>query len=146
VTSSRVHLLLILACCLAVVPAAIAGCGNEYHVGGVVRDGGGRPISDAQVWVLLDKISEKKTIAQGIRARKTRTDRKGSFSARVVCGGENGGPNPCARKPKHLTIAAGGDGYGLKLRVFKLRDLDVVEQGGVCRVDVPPFSLGTAIR
>jgi len=145
-TPSRLHLLLIIAGCMAVMPAAVAECGNEYQVRGVVRDGGGRPVSDARVWVLLDKISEKKTIAQGIRARQARTDRSGIFSAHVVCGGENGGSNPCAKKARHLTIAAGGDGYGLKLRAFKLKDLEVVERGGVCLVDVPPFSLGTTIR
>jgi len=122
-------------------PALAVDCGNEYYVAGAVLDAARRPVPNAEVWVLLDKISEKKYRQQGLRARSFRTDGGGVYSAHVVCG-NRGGPNPCAKNPKYLTIAADGAGLGLRLKVYKLKDLKVIADRGACFVEVPPFLLG----
>jgi hypothetical protein len=124
-------------------PALAADCGNEYYVAGAVLDAASRPVANAEVWVLLDKISEKKYRQQGLRARSFRTDGGGVYSAHVVCG-NRGGPNPCAKNPKYLTIAADGAGLGMRLKVYKLKDLKMIVDRGACFVEVPPFVLGTS--
>ena len=123
------------------MPAVASGCGNEYYVTGAILDSTRRPVPNAEVWILLDKISEKKYRRQGIRARSFRTDGGGGFSAHVVCGNKNGA-NPCAKNPRYLTIAASGPGLGLRVKVFKLKDLKMFSDRGACFVEAPAFVLG----
>src|SRR5210317_395474 len=120
----------------------VAACsGHRYLVRGAVRDASGHPVPNAQVYVLLDRVSEKKFLAQGVRARSFRADDSGRFAATVVCSEENGLPNPCAKKPKYVTVAASGPDHGLKLMSFKLSTLPVTDLGGECIVDVPGIVL-----
>jgi protocatechuate 3,4-dioxygenase beta subunit len=124
-------------------PAQSADCsGNRYLVKGAVRDRAGDPVPSAQVHVLLDKVSEKKFLKQGVRARSFRADDEGRYTATIVCGGEGGQPNPCAKNPKHLTVAAQGPDHGLKLVVFKLSDLPVTSLAGDCLIEAPGIVLG----
>jgi len=119
-----------------------AGCnGHRYLVRGAVRDTAGGAVPNAQVYILMDKVSEKKFLEQGMRARSFRADDSGRYAATVVCEEANGLPNPCAKNPKYLTVAASGPNHGLKLMVFKLKDLPVTSLGGECLVDAPGIVL-----
>jgi hypothetical protein len=136
------RLLIVVSALVAVVAAAPADarCKHErYDVVGSVIDSAGRPVAGARVFVLLDKISEKKFNAQGMRARSTRTDKNGRFHSAVVCGTQ---PDPCARKPKHVTIAA-GQAMSLRLMVYKLATLGETETPTSCFVEVPALILNS---
>ena len=122
-----------------VAGAALAGaCGDTYHVQGRITDGSGRGVGDAAVYMLVDKVSKKKTEKQGIRAVGTRTDGSGGFSHTVTCGGS---PNPCAKNPKHVTIMVDQRGLRATLKTFRLADVEVVKLGGECVVRVPPIAV-----
>lgn len=119
---------------------ALAQCrSDEIEVIGMVKDSSGVPMRDATVYVLLDQISQKKWAEQGLRARRFRTDFNGQFRAYIDCAEarSGGGPDPCAKKPKHVTVAADPPDHRLKLQVFKLKELEIHERGGVCYVRVP---------
>jgi hypothetical protein len=124
-------------------PVAIAGgCAGGYHVAGVILDGGGRPVPGARVWVLMDKVTQDSGVTRGIRARSFSADAGGVYEAHIVCGGS---PNPCAKKPKHVTIAASGDGFGLRLVVHPLKNLPLIERGGACFIEAPPLTLSRSL-
>ena len=76
---------------------------KDYEIHGTVTDRSGRPIPGARVHVLLDKISQKEFGKHGVRARSATASERGTYQVRITCGGE---PNPCAAKPKHLSLAA----------------------------------------
>jgi protocatechuate 3,4-dioxygenase beta subunit len=114
--------------------SASAGCGNRYLVGGRVLDASGRPLADARVYVLLDRISEKKFGEQGLRAVRIRTDAAGRYTAHIECGAR---PNPCAASPKHVTVAVAGESFRMKLQVHKLKTLGVDKGADACRVVAP---------
>ena len=122
------------------VRIAAGACRSEQiEVIGMVKDSSGVPVRDATVYVLLDQISQKKWSEQGFRARRFRTDFNGQFKAYIDCAEAraSGGPEPCARKVKHVTVAADQPGYRLKLQTFNFKGLEIVERGGVCFVRVP---------
>jgi hypothetical protein len=126
------------------IPPAAAQCrGDQYAVVGRVVDGMGQPVKEATIYVLLDQLSKKKFAEEGVRARTFRTDGSGRYSAYVDCreARASGGPNPCANKPKHVTVAADRSGYNLRLQTFKLKELGAEEQSGICHVRVPEIRL-----
>jgi len=111
---------------------------KDYEVRGTVTDRSGQPIPGARVHVLLDKVSQKEFGKHGVRVRSVTATDRGVYQARVTCGGE---PNPCASKPKHLSLAASKHGYAMVLQVFPLKDLEIVEQDGRCFVRAPNLEL-----
>jgi hypothetical protein len=124
---------------LFLTPSHGAACpSGEYEVFGVVYDDFGRPLPDAEVLVLLDRVSEKKTRKQGIRARSTRTDASGHYLRGITCGGE---PNPCASAPRYLSVGVATERHSLRVRVFRLKDLEIVEEDGRCQVEAPAIRL-----
>lgn len=126
-----------------VAPALAAACSSGYYqVTGIVRDTTGRPLADARVFVLLDTISEKKFLEQGVRARSFRTDGAGRFTANIDCNARGGDArNPCAKRPRDVTVAAVTHGYRLRLKGFKLKNLELNERGGGCMVQIPELTL-----
>jgi protocatechuate 3,4-dioxygenase beta subunit len=117
-------------------PDAAAGCrADTWEVSGVVLDASGHGLAGAAVHLLLDRVSHKKFAAEGVRAQRTRTDANGRFSRTIVCGGS---PNPCARRPKHLTMIVDAGGR-TTLRQFKLSELETEEGPSSCRLRVPPW-------
>ncbi len=116
----------------------------RYQIMGKVVDPGGRPIVDATVRLLLDRFSAQKFARQGPRARLRRTNGSGIYVGLIDCDETRGvtdAPNPCADKPKHLTVAVEADGHRTRLVVFKLKDLDVNRDAGGCLVQVPDIRL-----
>jgi len=108
---------------------------------GAVRDVAGRPIGDAQVFLLLDKVNEADYVREGVRGRRFRTNEFGKYQAGLVCSDDRDAPNPCAKKLKHLTIAVSSQGHAMKLQVFKLNHLEIVKDDGVCFVQMPEIRL-----
>ena len=133
-------LLVLVLVALAISPQlSAATCKQkDYEILGTVTDRSGRPISGARVHVLLDKVSQKEFGKQGVRARSAAVNDRGAYQVQVTCGGES---NPCAAKPKHLTVAASKHGYAMLLQVFPLKELEIVEQGGRCFVRAPSLQL-----
>jgi protocatechuate 3,4-dioxygenase beta subunit len=111
---------------------------KDYEIHGTVTDRSGRPIPGARVHVLLDKISQKEFGKHGVRARSATGNERGTYQVRITCGGE---PNPCAAKPKHLSVAASKHGYAMILQVFPFKELEIVEQDGRCFVRAPNLQL-----
>ncbi len=108
---------------------------------GAVRDGGGRPVGDAEVFLLLDKISEAEYFREGVRGRRFRTNEYGKYRAGLVCSDTRDSPNPCAKKLKHLTVVVSSPDHTMKMLVYKLNDLEVVADEGACWVHVPEIRL-----
>lgn len=118
----------------------------RYQIMGSVLDAGGRPIADASVRLLLDQVSAQKFAEEGPRARLIRANRFGKYLALIDCDQARGisdAPNPCAEKPRHLTVSVEAPGYRTKLIVFKLKDLDVIRDAGGCLVQVPDVKLSS---
>ena len=120
-----------------------------FDVHGIVTDSGGMPLPRARVYLLLDQVSEKKSVEQGFRAVPAHAGPDGRFKATIDCaayrsGGKSGEPDPCAKKPKHVTVFAGTEGYGSQAKVFRLKDLAVVEMQGRCSVALPEVRLKPA--
>jgi hypothetical protein len=116
----------------------------RYQILGSVLDPGGRPIVDASVRLLLDQVSAQKFVEEGPRARLMRTNRVGKYVALIDCDRArdiSDAPNPCAAKPRHLTISVEAPDYRTKLVVFKLKELDVIKDAGGCLVQVPDVKL-----
>jgi len=111
---------------------------KEYEIRGTVTDRAGTPIRGARVHVLLDKISKKEFGKQGIRVRSVTANDRGGYQIRVTCG-EN--PNPCASKPKHLSLAASKHGYAMVLQTVALKELEIAEQDGICFIRAPVLHL-----
>ena len=130
---------------MASSPGAAGDCKPaRYQIMGSVLDPGGRPIVDASVRLLLDEVSAQKFAEEGPRARLTRTNRVGKYLTLIDCDQARGisdAPNPCAAKPRHLTISVDAPDYRTKLVVFKLKELDVVKDAGGCLVQVPDIKL-----
>ena len=108
---------------------------------GAVRNAGGQPIGDAEVFLLLDKVSEGDYLREGVRGRRFRTNEYGKYQAGLVCSDNRDAPNPCAKKPKHVTVAVSSPGHGMKLQVHKLKSLEIVMDDGVCFVQMPEIRL-----
>ncbi len=129
-------------CCLIAPPAAGADCGHDnWAFYGAVRDAAGRPVADAQVLFLLDKVNRADYLKEGVRGRRFRTNEFGKYQAGLICNDDSDAPNPCARKLKHLTVAASARNHAMKLQVYKLNDLEIVDEEGVCFVHVPEIRL-----
>ena len=125
-------------------PSLGASCtSSTYQITGSVRDAHGTPIADASVYLLLDVVSEKKFQEHGMRAARFRTDGAGRYRAQIACKGEDSRSTACAKRPRDLTIAASTGGHMLRLRSFKLKRLGVVENFGLCHVQVPDLVLST---
>lgn len=119
-------------------PGAASCKQKDYEVHGTVTSRSGQPIPGARVHLLLDKVSKKEFGKHGVRVRSVTANDRGTYRARITCGGE---PNPCASKPKHLSLAASKHGYAMVLQVFPLKDLEMVEQDGRCFVRAPNLQL-----
>ena len=124
-------------------PPAVAGsCDSDaWAFYGAVRDASGNPIGDAEVFLLLDKIDQSEYLEEGVRGRRFRSNDYGKYQAGLICDDNSDNPNPCARKLKHLTVVVSSPDYAMKMRVFKLRDLDILREDGVCLVRVPEMQL-----
>ena len=134
-----------LAACLLLCTTPLLGApcsSSTYQVRGAVRDAAGTPIDDASVFLLLDVVSEKKFHQHGMRAARFHTDGAGRYDASIACHNpDREQASPCAKNPRDLTIAATADGHRLKLKSFKLKNLNVAESYGVCFVQVPDLVL-----
>ena len=129
---------------LLAAPASAGGSCKSRHfvIAGTVRDTAGKPLADASVFLLVDTVSEKKFNQHGMRTRRFRTDKSGRYQGEIDCDAvPRDEPNPCARKPKDLTVAANSSSYRLKLKTFKLKNLGVVENQGYCYVALPDLVL-----
>jgi len=132
----------------AMASSSVAGpcASGQFDIHGIVTDSAGQPVPQARVYLLLDQISEKKSVEQGFRAVPARAGKDGRFHASIDCaayraGAKSGEPNPCAKKPKHVTVFVGQDGFNAKARVYRLKDLTVVEMQGRCSVALPELRL-----
>jgi len=131
-----------LACVLATPGVAALDCKSDaWAFYGAVRDAGGRPVGDAEVFLLLDKIDEAEYLREGVRGRRFRTNEYGKFQAGLVCSDTRDAPNPCARKLKHLTVVVSSQSHGMRMRVYRLNDLEIVLEEGACFVHVPEIRL-----
>jgi hypothetical protein len=115
---------------------------GQFEIYGIIADGSGNPLPLARVYLLLDQVSEKKSVEMGFRAVPVQADKSGRFRASIDCAAHredsmSGEPNPCAKKPKHVTLFVGQDGFNAQARVFRLKDLTVVEVQGRCSVALP---------
>ena len=108
---------------------------------GSVRDAGGRPIGDAVVFLLLDKLRPVEGSPTGTRGHSFRTNEYGKYQAGLFCTDDSDSPNPCAKKPKQLTVTVSSQGYAMKMKVLKLNDLDIVKDEDVCFVHMPEIRL-----
>ena len=131
---------------LTTLPAWAGVCPNDrFEIHGIVIDAIGRPLENARVFVLLDQVSENKFLREGFRGRTFSTGADGQFSALMDCAAyreaAGGAPSPCAKKPKHLTVAAQHPGFKLQLKVFKLKELDIMDLGQSCAIALPQFKL-----
>ncbi len=133
----------ILAAAILCVPQARAAtCESDaWAFYGSVRDAGGRPIDDAVVFLLLDKLRPVKDSPTGTRGRSFRTNKYGKYQAGLFCTDDSDSPNPCAKKPKQLTVSVSSQGYAMRMQVLKLNRLDIVENDGVCFVHMPEIRL-----
>jgi hypothetical protein len=144
---SRHAVLLLFALTVAATDSIAGPCSSgRYDVHGIVTDGAGQPLAQARVYLLLDEVSEKKSIEQGFRAVPAQAGSDGRFLASIDCaayrsGGKSGEPSPCAKKPKHVTVFVGQEGFNAQAKVFRLKDLVVVESGGRCSVALPEVRL-----
>ena len=131
-------------------PALLAGGACKparYTVMGQVTDSGGRPLVDARVRLLLDRVSGKKTADHGVRALSTRTNAAGSFVQYIDCDelavrGDR--PSPCARSPRHVTVSATAPGLRSRLQVFKFKALEIRRDAGGCILILPDIRLSPA--
>ena len=122
--------------------AGAAKCESDAWVFyGSVRDAGGRPIGDAVVFLLLDKLKPVEDSPTGTRGRSFRTNEYGKYQAGLFCTDDSDSPNPCAKKPKQLTVTVSSQGYAMKMKVLKLNDLDIVKNEDVCFVLMPEIRL-----
>lgn len=123
--------------------AAAERCDSDvWAFFGAVRDSAGQPIGDAEVFLLLDKINHADYLKEGVRGRRFHTNEYGKFQAGLICSDSSDRPNPCSRKLRHLTVAASSRGHMMKLQVFKLATLEVVDEDGVCFIHLPEIRLG----
>ncbi len=132
----------LVAAILAAPCATAAKCESDaWAFYGAVRDAGGRPISDAVVFLLLDKLKPVEDSPTGTRGRSFRTNEYGKYQAGLFCTDDLDSPNPCAKKPKRLTVTVSSQGYAMKMQVLKLNNLDIIEDDGVCFVHMPEIRL-----
>jgi len=134
-------MLLVLALVVLAIPSWLHGASckqKDYEIHGTVTDRSGRPIGGARVHVLLDKVSQKEFGKHGVRVRSVTAGDQGGYRVQITCGGE---PNPCASKPKYLSLAASKHGYAMILQTFPLKELEITEQDGACFVRAPTLKL-----
>jgi hypothetical protein len=138
------------------VMLALAACGSVFGAGpcssqrfevhGIVTDPAGQPVPRARIYILLDEVSEKKFLEQGFRAAPFQAGVDGRFVAAVDCeefrsGDKRDQPNPCAKKPRHVTVVVGQAGYKTRARIHRMKDLVLVESQGACIVALPEIRL-----
>ena len=138
---------ILLLLCILIPSSTLLGApctSSTYRITGSVRDAGGNPIADASVFLLLDVVSEKKFNEHGMRAARFRTDGAGRYHGEIACKDTSRNrATPCAKRLRDLTVAASTGGHRLRLRSFKLKKLGVVENFGLCHVQVPDLVLST---
>jgi len=138
---------IVLAVVGASVPMTAAGAAckpSRYQVMGNLVDRTERPVTDAIVRVLLDRVSEQEFAKQGPRARLVRTNNSGTYVAMIDCDEASkagDAPNPCADKPKYVTLIVEGAGYRTKVVVHKIKDLELIKDPGGCLILVPDVRL-----
>jgi len=121
---------------------AQAGCDRDaWAFYGAVRDGGGRPIADARINLLLDRPASGTDARKGDRWSSFYSNEFGKYQAGLVCSDSSDRANPCAKKPKLLAIETRAEGYADSLRVLKLKNLEIVVDGGICFVALPELKL-----
>ncbi len=116
----------------------------RYQILGRILDGAGQPIPDARVRLLLDRVPAERFAQERARAQMTRTGASGAYLTLIDCersAGLSDAPDPCAAKPRFLTVAAEAEGYRLKLTTFRLKDLEVIRDEGGCLVQVKDVRL-----
>ena len=138
---------------LAVVAASVsatatgAACKpSRYQVMGSLTDRSERPVADAIVRVLLDRVSEKEFAKHGPRARLIRTNASGTYVAMIDCDEARkagDAPSPCADKPKYVTLIVEAPGYRTKVVVHKIKDLELIKDPGGCLILVPDVRLAS---
>jgi len=129
---------------LFALPAAWAlDCGDRYEVVGKVVQPGGQLVVAARVHVLLDQVSKKKFLEQGVRGRSADTDGFGRFQIGFDCEVHRRaeGPNPCAKKIRDVTVMVGHSGMNLTMHSYKLKKLKIAKRSGVCFVEIPDVVL-----
>jgi hypothetical protein len=108
---------------------------DRWVVTGSVEDSTGRPVADARVRVLLDRISEKSFLKNaGTRARSALTNAAGRYQVELLCGSQ---PDPCAGRPKVVSVAVNAGGHRLIFKTLDLKPLGPEEDGGVCFLEMP---------
>lgn len=127
-------------------PLAASCTSRNYVVHGIVTDEAGQPLAKARIYLLLDKVSEKKSVERGFRAVPVQAGEDGRFVAAIDCAAHDSArgaerPDPCAKKPRHVTVFVGQEGFGAQARVFRMKDLVVVESNGRCTVGLPEIRL-----
>jgi hypothetical protein len=142
---------LVTAVAIATLTGSLAEAGvckpARYQIMGKVFDAGGRPVADAAVRLLLDRVSAKKFRAEGPRASLVRTNASGTYLTLIDCERARGvtdAPDPCAGRPRHLTVSVEATGYRLKLVEFKLKELEIIKDAGGCLVQVPDLRLSNS--
>ncbi len=134
--------MLLLAALLATPGVGALDCASDaWAFYGTVRDAGGRPVGDAEVFLLLDKISEAEYLREGVRGRRFRTNEFGKYQAGLVCSDTRDAPNPCAKRLKYLTVVVSSRDHAMKMHVYRLNDLEIVGDEGACFVQVPEIRL-----
>ena len=116
---------------------------RKFELVGRVLDTSNRPLSDAGIYLLMDKVSKDKFLKEGLRGRSSRTDRFGQFQGFVACGtNPSGYGDPCGSKIKHVTVIVDHDHHRMVLKTYKFNDLTVTENpDGTCTIAVPDVSL-----
>ena len=128
---------------LAVAQAGICDP-PRYQILGKAVDPGGRPVADATVRLLLDRISAEEFQKHGPRARLRRTNSSGIYVGLLDCGAGDvvtDAPNPCAKNPKHLTVMVEAQGHRMRLVTFKLKELEINKDAAGCLVQVSDIRL-----
>ena len=75
--------------------AGATACDSEaWAFYGAVRNAGGRPIADARVHLLLDKMNATAYAREGMRARRFWTNEYGKFQGGLICSDNSDSPNP----------------------------------------------------
>ena len=139
-----VMVLAVVAASVPATPSDAACKPSRYQVMGNLVDRSERPVVDAIVRVLLDRVSEQEFAKSGPRARLIRTNASGTYVAMIDCDEASkagDAPNPCADKPKYVTLIVEAAGYRTKVVVHKIKDLELIKDPGGCLILVPDVRL-----
>jgi hypothetical protein len=139
-----VIVLAVVAASVPLTPSEAACKPARFQIMGNLVDRAERPVVDAIVRVLLDRVSEQEFAKQGPRARLVRTNNSGAYVVMIDCDEASkagDAPNPCADKPKYVTLIVEAAGYRSKVVVHKIKDLELIKDPGGCLILVPDVRL-----